>query len=54
LKGHIEHKDHTVDFNETFVCGAGSKDIDPATGLTKTKFNCVDDAVSFPSIRKRR
>ncbi len=54
LKGHIEHKDHMVDFNETFVCGAGSKDIDPTTGLAKTKFNCVDDAVSFPGTRKQR
>ena len=48
LKGHVEHKGHTVDFNETFVCGAGSKNIDPTTGLTKTKFECVEDAVSFP------
>jgi len=54
LKGHIEHKDYLVDFNETFVCGTGSKDIDPTTGLPKTKFNCVQDAVSFPSTKNRR
>ncbi len=48
LKGHIEHKDHQVDFTETFVCGAGTKDIDPTTSLTKTKFSCVEEAVSFP------
>lgn len=48
LKGRAEHKGYMLDFNETFVCGAGSKDIDPTTGLIKTKFNCVEDAVSFP------
>jgi hypothetical protein len=35
-------------FNETFICGGGSKDIDPATGLPITKFSCVTDAVAFP------
>ena len=54
LKGHIEHKGKTLDFNETFVCGAGSKDIDPKTGQIKSKFNCVEQAVSFPGARNKR
>ena len=48
LKGIAKHKGYMINFNETFVCGAGSKDIAPTTGLIKTKFNCVEDAVSFP------
>lgn len=48
LKGYAQHKGRTVGFEETFVCGAGTKDIDVTTGLPITKFNCVTDAVAFP------
>jgi hypothetical protein len=51
LKGHVEHAGHTLDFNETFICGAGTQDVDPVTGAAKSKFNCVESAVPFPSMK---
>jgi len=51
LQGYAQHKGRTVSFNETFICDAGTKDIDLTTGLPITKFGCVTDAVPFPGPR---
>ncbi len=48
FQGYANHKGRIIGFNETFICGGGSKDIDSTTGLPITKFNCVTDAVPFP------
>ena len=48
FQGYANHKGRIIGFNETFICGGGSKDIDSTTGLPKTKFSCVTDAVAFP------
>lgn len=54
LKGYAQHKGRTVGFEETFICGAGTKDIDVTTGLPISKFNCVTDAVAFPGNNSER
>lgn len=51
LQGYIQHKGRSVSFNETFICDAGTKNIDLTTGLPITKFGCVTDAVPFPEPR---
>lgn len=48
FQGYANHKGRIIGFNETFICGGGSKNIDSTTGLPKTKFSCITDAVTFP------
>lgn len=52
LKGSMTHNGSSVNFDETFICGTGSQDIDLGTGLTKSKFGCVQDAIEFPKTEK--
>lgn len=48
LKGSIVHNGISVNFDETFVCGTGSQDVDVSSGTIKSKFSCVQDAINFP------
>jgi hypothetical protein len=53
LKGSMAHNGVSVDFDETFVCDTGSQDVDVSTGVVKSKFSCVKDAIDFPKDEKR-
>jgi hypothetical protein len=53
LKGSTTHNGLSVNFDETFVCGSGSQDVDLSTGFAKSKFGCVQDAIDFPKEEKR-
>ena len=38
-----------VNFEELFICGGGTLDIDPATNEARSQFSCVSDLQPFPA-----